>query len=192
MTLLERLKTPERVAEHLLRHKLWRQKYPERYLASKNKYKQNHKAKIKAAEKSYRERNRVILCEKAKAYAGKHRERYRILNKRWVENNRGKFNAHVAKRHAAKRIGFKELTPEQRQRIDEIYELAASNQPVRFYYCCKLIPEGQREVDHKQPISKGGRHHPDNLEIACARCNISKKDKTEDEYLAYIKPLLAF
>lgn len=37
--------------------------------------------------------------------------------------------------------------------------------------------------DHRQPISKGGRDTPDNLVLACSRCNRGKRSDTEESFL---------
>lgn len=38
-------------------------------------------------------------------------------------------------------------------------------------------------VDHIFPLSRGGPSELSNLTVACAKCNISKKDKTVGEWL---------
>lgn len=38
-------------------------------------------------------------------------------------------------------------------------------------------------LDHIFPWSKGGPHSEDNLTVACAACNFSKRDKTLEEWL---------
>lgn len=56
-------------------------------------------------------------------------------------------------------------------------------------WCCRLcgVPTPRElrgsyepnapELDHVIPLSKGGRHHPDNVQCACRACNSSKSDK---------------
>lgn len=50
------------------------------------------------------------------------------------------------------------------------------------YYCKKIIPKEHRTLEHKHPLSKGGRHVATNITMACRRCNFSKGDKTEKEF----------
>ena len=59
------------------------------------------------------------------------------------------------------------LTKEENQRITEIYKE------------CRRISEETgipHHVDHIIPISKGGKHHPDNLQILTAEENIRKSN----------------
>lgn len=60
------------------------------------------------------------------------------------------------------------LTQEEHERILTIYK-----------ECAKLTEETgvQHHVDHIHPISKGGKHHPDNLQILTAVENIRKSNK---------------
>lgn len=46
--------------------------------------------------------------------------------------------------------------------------------------CNEIKPAGvQYEVDHIKPLSKGGAHHPDNLQIITAEENRKKAAKYE-------------
>ena len=60
------------------------------------------------------------------------------------------------------------LTQEEHERILTIYK-----------ECAKLTEETGvlHHVDHIHPISKGGKHHPDNLQILTATENIRKSNK---------------
>ena len=60
------------------------------------------------------------------------------------------------------------LTEEETQRILEIYK-----------ECARITEETGilHHVDHIHPISKGGKHHPDNLQILTAIENIRKGNK---------------
>ena len=50
------------------------------------------------------------------------------------------------------------------------------------YLCLNPILFGKDHLEHKMPISRGGSNLYENLEVACAKCNLSKSDKTEEEY----------
>jgi hypothetical protein len=72
-------------------------------------------------------------------------------------------------RYRSKKFGeLPSLTPEDHQRILSIYK-----------ECARITEETgvPHHVDHIHPISKGGKHHPDNLQILTAKENIRKRDK---------------
>lgn len=54
----------------------------------------------------------------------------------------------------------------------------------RCVYCLTDLLRGYH-LDHATPVSRGGNNDPDNLQLLCPPCNISKRDKTHDEYLAW-------
>lgn len=57
--------------------------------------------------------------------------------------------------------------------------------------CAYCAGPGPVEMDHIEPLSKGGRHNPDNVVPACRSCNKSKGDKTLDEWGGVILPPLS-
>ena len=82
--------------------------------------------------------------------------------------------AEVNHRKNKRRIKIKDSsqmnTPEEEARIKEIYRQCKK--------ITKLTGVGH-EVDHIKPLSKGGAHHPDNLQIITAEENRRKADKYE-------------
>lgn len=52
------------------------------------------------------------------------------------------------------------------------------------YICayCKVFTESPH-CDHVLPVSRGGESTMDNLVTACAKCNLTKSDKTPEEWL---------
>ena len=70
----------------------------------------------------------------------------------------------------------------ERQKVDEYKALTSSEkEQVREIYAemKRLNKEAGRvayHVDHIKPISKGGAHHPDNLQILTAEENLKKSD----------------
>ena len=55
------------------------------------------------------------------------------------------------------------------------------------YLCGEKIDAGKEHMDHKLPLSRGGKNELSNLEIACSFCNQSKNSKTVEEYLEWLK-----
>lgn len=100
-----------------------------------------------------------------------------IENKRTnktVTQCRDCYFADVNNRKAKRRVKVKDSrqmnTPEEETRIKEIYRQ------------CKKMSQNSSvnyEVDHIKPLSKGGAHHPDNLQILTQEENRKKADKYE-------------
>jgi 5-methylcytosine-specific restriction endonuclease McrA len=44
-------------------------------------------------------------------------------------------------------------------------------------YCGHEIAQADRTIDHVQPVSRGGKHTPDNLRRACRSCNSRKQTR---------------
>jgi len=55
---------------------------------------------------------------------------------------------------------------------------------------CPYCGEPATHIDHIIPLSKGGTHTWDNIEIICKTCNFAKNDKTKEEFLVWIRGLL--
>jgi 5-methylcytosine-specific restriction endonuclease McrA len=90
-----------------------------------------------------------------------------ICNKksqRWKKKNPDKLAAIEAGRRARKLNQTPDLTQEEKCQIELIYKKSQ-----------KLGPNWQ--VDHIIPLSKGGLHHPDNLQIVTKTYNLHKSYK---------------
>lgn len=131
-------------------------------------YRKNNAEKIKSAEKLYRKNN----AEKVKAhkalYWQENAERIRLQRQTPVNKIRSTMSRAKCR---MLRIG-KHLVPplnlEEETRMYKIYETR--------YYLSESTGV-MHHVDHIIPGSKGGLHHPDNLQILTASENCKKKDK---------------
>lgn len=65
------------------------------------------------------------------------------------------------------------LNEEEKARVEYFYWLAKD---------LKMITGEPHEVDHIRPISKGGKHHPDNLQVLPRVVNRSKGNKVWQEH----------
>lgn len=68
-----------------------------------------------------------------------------------------------------------------RQAIPLASKLAAQSKGLRCAYCGD--DEGPFDHDHMFPISRGGNDDPNNIVLACARCNRSKGARTLLEWM---------
>ena len=99
------------------------------------------------------------------------KEKEAAYKKEWAKNNKGNRAANEGKRRAVKAKSLDVLTQEQLGEIKQIYTHAARVSK-------KLqIPF---EVDHIVPLSKGGLHHPLNLQVVPARWNRRKFNNNTD------------
>jgi len=131
---------------------------------------------------------RMSSCKKCKNYSNKiyknnHKEEESIRNARWYLANKEHKDAHGrewsknnlarkaelrARRRATKINQTPNMTREELGEIADIYKK------------CKEISLKtgiKHEVDHIMPLSKGGLHHPNNLQILTRVENRRKSDK---------------
>ena len=120
---------------------------------------------------------RAANKEKVREWRVANKERLRQYARQWAKKNPEKCCAIVAKRNALKR----KATVGSIEAIQRIYDLAQNGNRVRCYLCGKMIPKGERHVDHIVPLSKGGAHSASNLAVACASCNLKKHAKMPEE-----------
>ncbi len=57
------------------------------------------------------------------------------------------------------------------------------------YYCGRKVPPRELTMDHKIPLSRGGRSEKSNLVPACKECNNKKKYLLPWEWEEYVKKL---
>ena len=65
------------------------------------------------------------------------------------------------------------------------YGLADVRQLLESSPCCeycRLSVAWDAQLDHRQPIARGGRHQLGNLAVCCSRCNAMKGMLTESEF----------
>jgi len=64
-------------------------------------------------------------------------------------------------------------------------KMAAQGRGIRCVYCGD--EDGPFDHDHLFPLSKGGTDEPNNIVLACARCNRSKGAKSLMEWMAFMR-----
>ena len=145
------------------------------------RYRQSEKGRKKAVElqKRYLENNpeaREKKRERDLLYRseGRYKDSELRASAKYKKTEKGKFQRRKRK-YMSRALG----------KIDADYlaELLRGN---ICYYCgCKIT--GNKTIDHKMPIIKGGTNDNDNLVLACVRCNTQKGSKTEEEYREWLK-----
>ena len=120
-------------------------------------------------------------CDRCRAYDSayrmkwkqdpKNRQKDRDANKSYYHNNpsvKPRKNSQKASRRIKEAAHKRELSKEELDKIYKIYERS------------RMLSEMtgiQHHVDHIIPLSKGGLHHPDNLQILTAEENLKKGAK---------------
>jgi 5-methylcytosine-specific restriction endonuclease McrA len=56
-------------------------------------------------------------------------------------------------------------------------------------YCCEGLTAKNFSADHRQPVSRSGRHKIDNLVICCERCNQTKGMMNDLEFIDLLNSL---
>ncbi len=149
-----------------------------------------HRDKMRGQMKAWREANadavlaRVTEWQKAnpeKARANKtnwrkkHPEQHRACQQAWNRNNLAYLVAAAARYNARKKAASGSgVTPKQWQEI-----LAAS-----LGICAYCNQRRPLEMEHIEPLNKGGSHDTDNIAAACRSCNSSKNDTSLAIWLA--------
>lgn len=139
-----------------------RKLFPEREKSYRRRYRLAHLAKIREYDRLWKLRQRQLTPEKARQID---RNNYRNNPKRFIEKNR--------KRKTLKRSG---IVADCSRRL-KLLELE------RFcHWCCRALIEMNRSIDHVIPLARGGHHIPDNLVVACKKCNSSRADRLISEW----------
>lgn len=155
--------------------------------AQNNLYTKSNKEQKSKYDKMYRDRNNVEIKKRKKEYSDSHKEekkeydksynavplnkvrRYK-RGKEYREKNPDRISAILAAYRASKLNQTPELTDEEKLQIIEIYKEAIA---------LRKTTGDAYHVDHIIPISKGGLHHPLNLQVITAFENQSKGNRCD-------------
>lgn len=154
-------------------------------------YDNNIEKKRLQKRKSY-QKNKENILQKAKKHRLKNIEKYETRNKEYYEKNKQEIN----KKHKIYYLNNKDLFKIKarnrkykiknisdgtvtKKKLDKMYEL----QNHKCAYCdCDLDKNG-KHLDHIIPISRDGLHIINNVHWVCPKCNLSKGNKLEEEWL---------
>lgn len=119
---------------------------------------QARRAKILEAARLYREANREVIQAK----------------------NRARYRAHPEIQHAA---NMRREARVKRATLHVVTWQMLRDRATVFGNACAYCGGPHEHWDHVIPIARGGPHCLSNLRPACARCNLSKNDKTLREWV---------
>ncbi len=104
----------------------------------------------------------------AREYTSNNRTRINARTRAWCAENRAHYLASKRTAAARRRNAGCGVSSQEWAAIRERFG-------ARCAYC---LATGELQMDHVEPISRGGRHEINNVVPACPSCNASKKDKT--------------
>lgn len=174
-----RAANPEKIKT---RRAAYRAANPEKLKAQETKYRADNPEKRAAQRKVCRVNN--LEREKAReaAYRAANREKRYAENDAWRANNPEKVRAINRNRHARKRMAEGHNSAEDIQRIYQA-------QKGKCAYCKTTVGK-KYQIDHIQPLAKGGSNWPSNLQIVCGSCNARKRDRDPIEHARQLGLLL--
>lgn len=172
----------------------WREANPERAKEIRARSHEAHKDKNNARSKQYREANHdAVLAMQARWYEAN--------KERVAAYNRAEYEANQADKIERTR-NWREANPEavaamcrlRRARrfdaggthtVEEVGRLLIEQDHKCANPHCRIdLTAVKKELDHKQPLARGGSDAIDNLQWLCAPCNRRKHAKPMDEWLA--------
>lgn len=134
---------------------------------------------VSKRNKNYKENNKDKCNQLTKEWCEKNREKSNTIKKKYKEKHKNdpvyqsKVLAYCANRRAQKRNCDDET--KDNNKIKEIYQ-EAKRLNIEAGYC-------KYHVDHIIPLSRGGKHHQDNLQIILAEENLKKYNKLPEELI---------
>jgi 5-methylcytosine-specific restriction endonuclease McrA len=145
-------------------------------------YRESHKEEINNKSKLWR-RNNVERCAAQSAeWAKNNGDKLRAATKRYAKLHPERVNYHTQLRRVRKKGLDGTITPQ------DIYAILVL-QTNKCVYCNQEFSEVlPATLDHIIPISReGASHTASNAQMLCKACNSSKKDKTHEEYVEYLR-----
>lgn len=147
---------------------------PEKCKAQRKQYYNEHLEKHLENCRNWVERNPEKKKEIEKRYRDKHQKRCNESNQRWLNANPYKKREYTLRRRARKHATKADYNSHD---IEKLY----NSQKGLCWWCGKKL-NGNYEIDHRIPISRGGRDSLNNICCSCRKCNRSKNDKLPHEW----------
>lgn len=142
----------------------------------RREYVKNNKEKIKQTQTKYYQKNREQILEHNRLYNEANKDKIDARNKTYYETHKEDFIFKARERK--KKIKNTKDGTITKETLRNMYEL----QLHRCAYCDNNLDELGKHLDHILPLAKGGIHTLSNVHWVCPKCNLSKNDKTEEEW----------
>ena len=146
--------------------------------AYKREWAQTNAEHVRAKRRAQYEANKVIASAKATAWNRANPDRRRAIVGSYDKRNPDVRRAVKARRRARERGAEGSYTKQDVQDV-------LNRQCWLCVYCRETLTLGY-EVDHVEPLARGGTNHPSNLQALCRTCNRRKGAKSPVAFLAEI------
>ncbi len=157
--------------ESAVHGKRYREEHKEELRIYMKKYYEDNKEKLKKASNQYYKDNEEYIKkyrESIKEHTRNYMKGYHI---RYYQDNKDYYRASNASRRAIK---LNQTPPNaDKKKIRYMYQTA---------HKLRELFDVEYHVDHIIPMSKGGLHHEDNLQILTAEENLKKSNKLSSKY----------
>lgn len=144
----------------------WKIDHPDRIRADSASYRARNPDKIRASQAEQRRNNPEAYRLRNAEYRKANAVRWRANAARWAKEHPLEVWARLVNRRALKKASGRKITAAELRGV-----LTDS-----LGICSYCNGGGKLEVDHIEPLAKGGQHEPGNLTAACKTCNTRKND----------------
>lgn len=155
----------------------------DKIIGTRNEYLKQYAAKnadkVKAGRKRYYLANKKKHQETGRLWKLKNPEKAKAMYERYANAHRAQARHRKHKRRAEQRMA----TVGDSRLITQMTGQWLSSKETRCFYCDTPLYGKKMHIDHIEPLSRGGAHAIENLCAACPSCNLSKKDKTFEEWM---------
>lgn len=152
-------------------------------------YRKENRARIREMNREYYRKRAIEIRKYNRERYKKGLGRYSSTRKEYYENNKQKMRAKQKQWYAANKDRVNVYSKNRRARTKNVpgsfspsdIRSLLESQKGKCWWCGKDL-NGAYHVDHRIPLAKGGSNGPDNLCIACPKCNLSKGAKMPWEF----------
>ncbi len=152
--------------------------YKAKHLAEVKVYADNNVEKLK----EYRQKNSAKRTAKTIEWNRANKERRAAYMKKYQQMYPEKFQ----EAQFYRRTAITKATPEERLAIIEWIKAWRLLKEVVCHWCHGKFSPKECHSDHVLPLGKDGKHHLDNLVVACKTCNKTKGDMHPDDWIKKI------
>lgn len=175
----DKARYPDRRESELARHsKNWRDPEKGRVKRQYNsEYCKKNKKRLSENGRKWRQKNADYKRQYNLNYMLANPCKVRVWTKKWSKKNPDKVKSYDVNRRARK-LG----ATSNEAAVKQFFTWIKNQDYVTCTYCGKYIIVKSVHIDHIIPLSRGGRHDPDNFAVSCGHCNQSKSDSLLSEW----------